>query len=225
MISDVASGSSFYDMLSIDKKKEEDTNKTDSDRNQFLELMVAQLKNQNPLKPQEGGEFLAQLAQFSTVEGVQKLNDSMSEFAQSFRSSQALAATALVGRKVEVPSNTTWQDGVTGVSGSVELPASTSQLTVNIETMSGQLVDTISLGSQTAGNIPFKWDGVTPSGATMSPGTVKVRAVAQTPEGMEEQAVFVRSHVDSVTFADTGEVKVNLKGGGNIELSKVRTIE
>src|SRR5690606_42021670 len=72
-------------------------------KNQFLELLVAQLNNQNPLEPQGNGEFIAQLAQFSQVEGVEKLNSSMGALLTGYQSSQALQASSLVGRKVIVP--------------------------------------------------------------------------------------------------------------------------
>ena len=95
----VPQASKLMDDLSIDKAVQE-TEK--DDKNQFLELMIAQIENQNPLDPQEGGEFLAQLAQFSMVDGIERLNEGSSDIYSSLRSGQALQASSLVGRSVGV---------------------------------------------------------------------------------------------------------------------------
>ena len=83
--------------------KQDSTQNKELGKDQFLNLLVAQLNNQNPLEPQGNGEFIAQLAQFSTVEGVEKLNSSMETILSGYQSSQALQASSLVGRKVIVP--------------------------------------------------------------------------------------------------------------------------
>ncbi|MBP7824103.1 MAG: flagellar biosynthesis protein FlgD, partial [Pseudomonas sp.] len=82
--------------------KNESNSSKELGKNQFLELLVAQLNNQNPLEPQGNGEFIAQLAQFSQVEGIEKLNSSMGSLLSGYQSSQALQASSLVGRKVIV---------------------------------------------------------------------------------------------------------------------------
>src|SRR5690606_682245 len=91
-------------------------------KNEFLELLVAQLNNQNPLEPQENGEFIAQLAQFSQVEGVEKLNTRMEALLSGYQSSQALQASSLVGRKVIVPSDNAVVDTSETFRGSLVLP-------------------------------------------------------------------------------------------------------
>jgi flagellar basal-body rod modification protein FlgD len=97
----------------------------DSEQDQFLNLMIAQLKNQDPFKPLESGEFLTQIAQFGTVTGVKELQSSFSQLASSISSNQALQASSLVGRTVNIESNA----GVLGqdspLSGTVELEGST----------------------------------------------------------------------------------------------------
>ncbi|MEZ5548059.1 MAG: flagellar hook capping FlgD N-terminal domain-containing protein [Pseudomonadales bacterium] len=116
------------------------TDKSDSGESDFLKLLVAQLNNQNPLSPQDNGEFLSQLAQFSTVEGVEKLNLTMEKFSSSMLSSQALQATALVGRSVLIPSDTGRLNSGSALTGMVELPASTGNLALKIYNESGELV-------------------------------------------------------------------------------------
>src|SRR5690606_6565634 len=93
-------------------------------KNEFLELLVAQLNNQDPLAPQENGEFIAQLAEFSTVEGIEKMNSSIDAMASSFQASQALQASPVAGRAVVFPSERAMVDPAAGFSGQLVLPQS-----------------------------------------------------------------------------------------------------
>src|SRR5690606_31936879 len=101
-MSTVSGASSVLDQYQI---KQDTKQSKDLGKNEFLNLLVAQLNNQNPLEPQGNGEFIAQLAQFSQVEGVEKLNASMGTLLSTYQSSQALQASSLVGRKVIIPSD------------------------------------------------------------------------------------------------------------------------
>src|SRR5471030_2845223 len=78
-----------------------DLGKGKTEKNEFLQLFVAQLKNKNPLEPQDGSDFLGQLAQFSTVEGIKNMESAFNKIADSLNSTQALQATSLVGKKVQ----------------------------------------------------------------------------------------------------------------------------
>ncbi len=97
----VAVGNSVLDQYKFDTDREPKSDELGKD--QFLELLVAQMNNQDPLSPQENGEFIAQLAQFSTVEGIENMNTSMEALLSGYQSSQALQASSLVGRTVIVP--------------------------------------------------------------------------------------------------------------------------
>lgn len=114
-------------------------------KNQFLELLVAQLNNQNPLEPQGNGEFIAQLAQFSQVEGIEKLNSSMGSLLSGYQSSQALQASSLVGRKVIVPTDKAVVDTSETFKGNLVLPVSSSNVYVNVYDNNGALVNRINL--------------------------------------------------------------------------------
>ena len=95
-----------YDELGLGKKIEGDkANKNDMDQEAFLTLMIAQLKNQDPMAPMENGEFLGQMAQFSTVSGIQGLQDSMGDMVSSFQASQTLQASSLLDRDVLIEKN------------------------------------------------------------------------------------------------------------------------
>ncbi len=130
-------------------------------RDEFLKLLVAQLKNQDPMSPQQNGEFIAQLAQFSTVEGVQSLNKSMESILSNYQSSQALQASSLVGRKVIVATDKSVVDTEDTFKASLNLPVSSSNVWVNVYDDKGTVVNRINLGQQAAGSVSFMWDGRT----------------------------------------------------------------
>ncbi|NDB25624.1 MAG: flagellar biosynthesis protein FlgD, partial [Gammaproteobacteria bacterium] len=125
---------------------------------QFIALMVAQMRNQDPMKPTEPSEFLGQLAQFSTVSGVRAMQDSMTDMVTAMRSSQMLSGTSLVGRDVLAASRVINHDGVSAVSGAIEVPLGVSSATMMIKDSNGALVRRIPLSTQTGLN-DFAWDG------------------------------------------------------------------
>ncbi len=125
----------------------------------FLELMIAQLENQNPLDPQENSAFVAQLAQFSSVEGIDKLNNSFDTFASNAISNQALQASSLVGSSVAVPASTADLEEGSFVGGTFDVPSASGDVSINVFSESGQLLENIPLGAQSAGEVSFRWDG------------------------------------------------------------------
>ncbi|KAB0548713.1 flagellar hook assembly protein FlgD [Pseudomonas argentinensis] len=203
--------------------KQDGTQNKELGKDQFLNLLVAQLNNQNPLEPQGNGEFIAQLAQFSTVEGVEKLNSSMETILSGYQSSQALQASSLVGRKVIVPVDKAVVDTSESFKASAVLPTSSSNVYVNVYDSAGTVVSRINLGEQQAGNLSFIWDGKDSSGNVMKPGTYKFEA--QATYGNETKGLYtlLPANVDSVTLGGN-ELMLNLAGIGNVPLSQVQVI-
>jgi len=197
----------------------------DLGKNEFLELLVAQLNNQNPLEPQENGEFIAQLAQFSQVEGIEKLNGSMESLLSGYQSSQALQASSLVGRKVIVPSEKAVVDTSETFKASLVLPVTSSNVYVNVYDSAGNMVNRVSLGQQAAGNVSFMWDGKDSSGELMPPGTYKFEAQATYADGTKGLYTLLPANVDSVALGQNGgEMRLNLAGIGSVPLSQVQII-
>lgn len=158
---DSSTSTSVLDQYSSTTKNASTTQTNEMGQDEFLKLMIAELNNQNPLDPQDNGEFIAQLAQFSTVEGLDKLNNTTEGMSDGMRSSQALQASALVGQSVIVEGNETGlllNNGI--VSGYSELPASVSNLSLSIQDKNGQLIEQIPLGSHAAGEMSIRWDGL-----------------------------------------------------------------
>ena len=192
----------------------------------FLQLLVTQLKNQNPLDPQDNSAFVAQLAQFSSLEGITTLNSTVSSLAGNYNSSQALQASSLVGRNVIVQTNSVQLDDPSkGMTGSVTVPSSIAGGTVSITDSSGAVVRTIDLGSRAAGSASFTWDGKDKDGNLVKTGTYTVKANASINGTSTDMATYLPATVTSVTISQTGgELMLNLSGKGTVALSKVQTI-
>jgi flagellar basal-body rod modification protein FlgD len=194
-------------------------------KNEFLNLLVAQLNNQNPLEPQGNGEFIAQLAQFSQVEGIEKLNGSMESLLSGYQSSQALQASSLVGRKVIVPTDKSVVDTSETFKASLVLPVTSSNVYVNVYDSAGAAVNRINLGQQSAGSVSFMWDGKDSSGNLMPPGAYRFEAQATYDGETKGLYTLLPANVDSVTLGQNGSgLMLNLAGLGSVPLSQVQMI-
>ncbi len=193
-------------------------------KNEFMELMLAQLKNQNPLEPQDNGEFISQLAQFSSLEEMQKLSGTVDVVVGQFRSTQALQASAMVGKTVLAPSSVGILGSEGEIRGTIEVPASTGGLRLSVQNQSGELVRQIDLGSSPAGVKSFSWDGQDGNGNPLPPGPYRVVAEASYPQGSQQLSTMVSANVDSVSLGQNGAITLNLAGMGSIALSDVKQI-
>jgi len=190
----------------------------------FLELMVTQMNNQNPLDPQSNSEFVAQLAQFSSVEGLDKLNGSMTGLVDSFQSSQALQASSMVGRFVKVDSETSYLGEGGVIAGTVELPQSTDDLRMNIYDSAGGLVSQVELGASDAADVTFVWNGVDADGKQLPAGRYRFEATAILEGEPVRINTALSANVDSVSVAANGVVTLNVAGVGSVPLSGVKEI-
>ncbi len=188
----------------------------------FMQLMITQMQNQNPLEPMSNSDFLAQLAQFSTTSGVQQLNNSFSGLQTSLQSYQALQASGLIGRQILVNTDSGVLGTDTPLEGKVALPSSTSHLEVDILDSSGQVVRHMNMGSQDSGPINFSWDGMSDDGEQMPPGVYKVSATASIDDQQTALATATYLPVDSVNLAaGVGqEVQLNVAGLGSVGMSQ-----
>ncbi len=191
----------------------------------FLNLMTAQLRNQDPMKPMADGQFLTQIAQFSQASGIKDLQDSFASLSSSLTSSQALQASSLVGRQVLVAGDTAAYAPGRPVEGVVEVPASTQSLTVSVLDGAGQPVRRIELGAQPAGEAAFTWDGLDAAGDPAAAGEYRLRAEYAAGGRTVAADTLVAARVDSVTVGKPGEgIRLNLAGRGPADFGDVRRI-
>lgn len=201
------------------------TKKEESQSTDFLKLFVTQLKNQDPLEPEKGADFLAQLAQFSTVEGIKNMEQSLTNVANALSSSQALQATSLVGKKVEVLTNqATLTTGET-VKGSIVLDNKVDNLAMEIRNSSGEVVKTYEYGSQSKGDFPFTWDGLDANGQPAAPGKYKLTVKGDISGTETQLSTYVASNVESVSINKNGQpLGINITGLGQVSIDDVKAI-
>ncbi|MDH0300326.1 MULTISPECIES: flagellar hook assembly protein FlgD [unclassified Pseudomonas] len=190
----------------------------------FLQLLVTQMKNQNPLDPQDNGEFVAQLAQFSSLEGIQSLKESVDGILTGIGSSQALQATSLVGRSVIVQSDKAVVDTTKSFTGQVVVPQNITEGKVTIKDKDGKVVKTIELPAQKAGTADFIWDGTNDKGEKVDPGNYTFTAETKVDGKAKTLATLLPAKVNSVSFQNGSEMMLDLAGIGKVGISKVTTI-
>ena len=192
---------------------------------EFLKLMTAQLNNQDPTKPMEGGEFFSQIAQFSTVAGIQELQSSFEQVATAMYSSQVLQASTMVGRSVLIPTSQVTTDGQSGVEGVVELPSSTNKLSIDIYDVTGQLINRVDMGSRNGGETTFNWDGRDAGGKLVPAGSYQIKAEAQYGGETVGLNTYLAAKVESVSVGSQGQgVTLNLAGQGAMPVANIKRV-
>ncbi len=199
--------------------------KEKTEKNDFLQLFVAQLKNQNPLEPQDGSDFLAQLAQFSTVEGIKNMESAFNKIADSLNSSQAMQASNLVGKKVQVRTDTGLYSPGSKLNGAIELPRAVNDLVLEVHDSAGHIVKTYNLNAQSKGDVAFAWDGLDDNGNAVPGGAYRFVAKAHVDGLLSQFDTFIASNVDSVTINKNGQpMTLNVSGFGKVSIEDIKTI-
>ncbi|QDF98162.1 flagellar biosynthesis protein FlgD [Azoarcus sp. DD4] len=164
-------------LASLARKDTTTTSTTQQSKNQFLTLLTTQLRNQDPMNPMENAELTSQLAQLSTVEGIEKLNSMMSQLLDSQASAEGLQAAALVGRGVLVEGKgLTLTDA--GAIGGFELDGPADEVVLSIKDASGIEVASMKLSDVEAGSQNYMWDGTTTDGSKAANGSYSVSVTA-----------------------------------------------
>ncbi len=191
----------------------------------FMKLMVTQMKNQDPSNPMDPSQMLSQMAQFGTVSGIGDLQKSFATLATSLQSNQALQASTMVGRDVLIEnSKLNLVDGANSTFA-VDLTKAASQLKVSITDATGQVVRTLSLGKADAGLQDVSWDGLDAQGQRLPAGKYTVNAQATADGKTEAAAALIRVPVESVTLPRNGaSPSLNLADYGSVNMDAVRRV-
>jgi flagellar basal-body rod modification protein FlgD len=193
----------------------------------FITLMLAQLQNQDPTSPVDSNTFLTQLAQLSEVQGITSLNTNFGALSTSLTSNQAMQASSLLGHQALVNSSTaTLAAAGATVTGAVNVPQNTSQVTLSITNSSGAVVSQINLGAQSAGLANFSWNGSTGGGSQAPAGTYTLTAqYAGATSGSTAATTLVSGTVESVSMgAGSTGLTLNVAGVGSVPFSNVQQI-
>jgi flagellar basal-body rod modification protein FlgD len=190
---------------------------------EFLELMIAQLKNQDPFKAMDPSQFLGQLAQFGTVSGIQEMQAAFGTMSEAMRSSQVLEGATMVGREVLVPSDEVALPAEGSVRGALDVPTGTTSLQLNIRDASGTLVRRMTLPT-TAGLNDFTWDGVADNGTRAAAGEYSFEAIANVGGRSGSLEMLISGRVNSVTIDSATGLTLNTSNLGSRSLGDVRRV-
>lgn len=187
-------------------------------QNRFLTLLVAQMKNQDPLNPMDNSQVTSQMAQLSTVTGIEQLNSTLSAYTQA----QSFQSVNLIGHTILAPGNNLTLQGGASAAG-FDLASAADSVKVSILNSSGQVVDQLNLGAQSAGVVPFSWDGTTTAGTTAADGSYTFKVDATAGGAAVTSTSLGLGAVNSVLM-DTSGTTVNATGLGSVALSSIRQV-
>lgn len=211
-------------LAALQKSSTTSTSKTDDAQTRFLKLLTEQLKNQDPLNPTDNAQMTSQLAQISTVSGIDKLNTTLTSLLDQSQSGDALQAAALVGKGVMV-SGSALTLSSSKAYGGFEVTSAADKVTVTIKDSSGNEVRKMELGAvDEAGVYNFAWDGTTNSGAIAADGKYTVSVSATRGDTDVKPTALTLTTVNSVLRSSTGSVSLDVGSGGTVGLSDIKQI-
>ena len=212
----------LFEKLGLNKQSE--AQKANSDKlgqSDFLKLMTTQLQNQDPFAPMDNGDFIAQMAQFSTVTGIQDMNASLGKLVEEFDQARIATASNLLGHSVLVPGNIGRPDNEGELHGVLDLPEATISTQLNyVDTDTNNSLFKEDLGPRAAGLVGFKWSDI-PEEILANNKRIKIEALIDTGNGPEQLSPSIYSKVisASVGTGETKQVLLNVEDYGDLDVS------
>jgi flagellar basal-body rod modification protein FlgD len=188
----------------------------------FLKLLTTQLQHQDPMKPMENGEFMGQMAQFSTVSGITEMGESIDSLVSIYQGQQMSNSASMIGKQALVNGNwTQLKDGQLG--GAIDLATAVNDVRIDIKSETGEIMASLGLGSKMAGTQEFSWDGVKHDGTIATEGNYYLSATAIRDGETTVPPMQVYGTVSSIQLKG-GEVTLNVSGQGNVSFNNVKRI-
>jgi flagellar basal-body rod modification protein FlgD len=203
--------------------------KTELNQEDFLALMVAQLKNQDPFKPLDPSQYVGQLAQFSSVSGLASMNQQLTNLTSSLRGNQVLDGAGLIGRTVVAPGSNVYLDDATNADrilpqGMVDVPAGASSVQLVVKDASGVLIKSQPIEAS-RGIHGFSWDGTNNAGGNAAAGSYKIEVVAKVGDQNVSLATSVAARVSSVALdPSTGGLVLTTDPLGDVVMGDVERV-
>jgi len=207
---------------SMNGNKNSTTSAVNATQDRFMTLLVTQMKNQDPLNPMDNAQVTSQMAQLSTVTGIDKLNNTMQSIIGSVQSAQSYQAANMIGHNVLVPGNGVSTTGTGGYFG-VDLPVGADKMTVTIKDSAGATVRTLNLGTQSSGSAPLSWDGFANDGSVAKTGQYTFDIAATTAGNVVAANGLNYAQVMSVS-TNANTVKLNLSNLASVSTTDVKEI-
>ncbi|MEM5365137.1 flagellar hook assembly protein FlgD [Paraburkholderia azotifigens] len=193
-------------------------------QNTFLQLLIAQMKNQDPTSPMDSSQMTSQLAQINTVTGIGQLNTSLTSLASQLTTSQQTQAANLISSTVLAPGNSFSVASGKATGFGVTLASDSTDVQVTVKNSKGQIVNTIDLGKQSAGTIPIGWTPVDKSGNALPDGDYTFTASSTTANGTGAPATLSAATVQGIIKQTDGTPGLVLSNGKTVGLTSVAAI-
>ena len=186
----------------------------------FLKLMTTQLQNQDPFAPMENAEFIAQMAQFSTVTGIAEMGESLKGISSQISEFRIATATTMLGNSVLVPGNQAYPDATGSVHGVVDLPVASGTTNISFSSPEGELLHVEEMGAMPSGLSGFAWEEI-PQDILAAHDYIKVEAFADQGKGLQGVSSSVFGEVLAASTGDAEGVVLDVKGYGGINANEV----
>lgn len=207
---------------SVNGKTNTAKSSVDKAQDRFMTLLVTQMKNQDPLNPMDNAQVTSQMAQLSTVTGIDKLNSTVESLMSNMQTGQSYQAANMIGHNVLVPGTAVTTTGTGGYFG-IDLPIGADKLSVTIKDSAGSTIRTLNFGAQEAGSLPLKWDGFAEDGSVAKTGNYKFEVTATTAGQSVAADSLNYAEVMSVSNSTSG-VKLNLSNLASVSTTDVKEI-
>ena len=207
---------------SVNGTKNSTTSSINDVQDRFMTLLVTQMKNQDPLNPMDNAQVTSQMAQLSTVSGIDKLNDTLESLIGSVQAGQSYQASSMIGHNVLVAGNQMTNTDSGSFFG-VDLPVGADKLTVTIKDRAGATIRTMEYGAQETGTTPFTWDGFNSDGVKAANGNYQFTLSATVKGEPVDATALSYAQVLSVSNS-SGAIKLNLSNNNSVNTSDVKEI-
>ena len=209
---------------SIKQNSTSDAASTSMGKDDFLTILVAQLENQDPFNSMDATEMIGQLTQFSMLEQMTNMNDTLTSALSALTLQTATNAASYIGRTVMASGyEVTVEDGAASAT-SYTLGSDAKTLKAYIYDEDGNTVRTVDLGARDAGEHTFSWDGLDDDGAAVEDGTYSIAIVGTDSAGAELKADTSISGVVNGVSVESGSIMLTLKDGRKVNLTSVQSI-
>ena len=212
----------ILDKLGVNKQEEATTKRRDQlGQADFLKLMTTQLQNQDPFAPMDNADFIAQMAQFSTVTGITDMGETLKGMSDQLQEFRIATASNLLGHSVLVPGNLARPDENGEIHGVVDLPSSASMSNIRFTNEQGEILHQVDMGAQPRGLVGFSWLDI-PSEILEAGDAIRVEAYADTGNGLEAVSPSVFADVLAATTGNGRDgVQLDVRDYGTISAAEV----
>ena len=212
----------ILDKIGVNRQDEKPASKDTLGQADFLKLMTTQLQNQDPFAPMENAEFIAQMAQFSTVTGITEMGQSLNDISGQIAEFRLATATNMLGSSVLVPGNTARPDENRAIHGIVDLPAASTATNIVFSDANGEVVHVADLGPQGRGLTGFSWENI-PEEIAAGDAPLRIEAYADSGQGMQSVSSSVFAEVLAASTADPVRgVVLDVRDYGEIAAADIR---